>query len=59
MRLSKKDRRDRVKKIGIVGAGLVGSCFKGLDEFEVVHHNEWKDKIRGWSGVVNCAASSE
>ena len=29
-----------MKKIGVVGAGLVGSCFEGLDEFEVVHHNE-------------------
>ena len=31
------------KKFGVVGAGLVGSCFKDLDEFEVVHHNEWED----------------
>ena len=44
-----------MKKIGVVGAGLVGSCFKGLEGYEVVHRNEWKDKIRGWAGVVNCA----
>ena len=44
-----------VKKIGVVGAGLVGSCFKGLDNFQVVHRNEWKDKIQSWAGVVNCA----
>ena len=30
-----------MKKIGVVGAGLVASCFEGLDEFEVVRHNEW------------------
>ena len=44
-----------MKKIGVVGAGLVGSCFKELDEFEVVHHNEWKDHIWNWRGVVNAA----
>ena len=44
-----------MKKIGVVGAGLVGSCFKELDEFHVVHRNEWKDHIGNWKGVVNCA----
>ena len=44
-----------MKKIGVVGAGLVGSCFKGLDEFEVVHHNEWKDHVWNWRGIVNAA----
>lgn len=43
------------KKIGVVGAGLVGSCFKGLDEFEVVHRNEWKDRVWNWRGIVNAA----
>ena len=43
------------KKIGVVGAGLVGSCFEGLDEFELVHHNEWKDHIWNWRGIVNAA----
>ena len=32
-----------MKKIGVVGAGLVASCFEGLDEFEVVSHKEWGD----------------
>ena len=45
-----------MKKIGVVGAGLVGSCFKDLDGFQVVHRNEWKDAIWDWKGVVNCAA---
>ena len=44
-----------MKKIGVVGAGLVGSCFKGLDEFEVVHHHEWKDRVWNWRGIVNAA----
>ena len=44
-----------LKKIGIVGAGLVGSCFKGLDDFEVVHHGEWKDAVWNWRGIVNAA----
>lgn len=44
-----------VKKIGVVGAGLVGSCFKGLDNFQVAHRNEWRDKIQNWAVVVNCA----
>ena len=44
-----------MKKIGVVGAGLVGSCFKDLDEFEVVHHNEWKDRVWNWRGIVNAA----
>ena len=44
-----------MKKIGVVGDGLVGSCFKDLDDFEVVHRNEWKDAIWNWSGVVNAA----
>ena len=43
------------KKIGVIGAGLVGSCFKDLDEFQVVHHNEWKDHIWNWRGIVNAA----
>jgi len=43
------------KPVGIVGAGLVGSCFKGLDGFEVVHHNEWKDRVWNWRGIVNAA----
>ena len=29
-----------MKKIGVVGVGLVGSCFTDLDDFEVVHHHE-------------------
>ena len=45
-----------MKKIGVVGAGLVGSCFEGLDEFEVVSHKEWKDRVWNWKGIVNCAA---
>ena len=44
-----------MKKIGVVGAGLVGSCFKELNEFEVVHHNEWKDRVWNWRGIVNAA----
>ena len=44
-----------MKKIGIVGAGLVGSCFLGLDEFEVVHRDEWKDSVWNWRGIVNAA----
>ena len=44
-----------MKKFGVVGAGLVGSCFKELDEFHVVHRNEWKDHIGNWKGIVNCA----
>ena len=44
-----------MKKIGVVGAGLVGSCFLGLDDFQVVHRNEWKDAIWDWRGVVNAA----
>lgn len=44
-----------MKTIGVVGAGTVGSIFKDFDGYEVVHRNEWKDKIRGWSGVINCA----
>ena len=44
-----------MKKIGVVGAGLVGSCFKGLDDFEVVHRNEWKDRVWNWRGIVNAA----
>lgn len=43
------------KKIGVVGAGLVGSCFLDLDDFEVVHHNEWKDAVWNWMGIVNAA----
>ena len=43
------------KKIGVVGAGLVGSVFKELDDFEVVHRNEWKDAIWDWRGIVNAA----
>ena len=44
-----------MKKIGVVGAGLVGSCFKDLDDFEIVHHHEWKDYVSNWAGVVNAA----
>jgi len=44
-----------LKKIGVVGAGLVGSCFKGLDDFEVVHRDEWKDAVWNWRGIVNAA----
>ena len=47
---------NKLKKIGVIGAGLVGSIFKELDEFQVVHRNEWKDVIWDWKGVVNCAA---
>ena len=43
------------KKVGVVGAGLVGSCFKGLDDFEVVHRDEWKDAVWNWRGIVNAA----
>ena len=44
-----------MKKIGVVGAGLVGSCFEGLDDFEVVHRDEWKDRAWSWRGIVNAA----
>ena len=44
-----------MKKFGVVGTGLVGSIFKELDGFQVVHRNEWKDHIWDWKGVVNCA----
>ena len=44
-----------MKKIGVVGAGLVGSCFEGLDDFEVVHRDEWKDRAWNWRGIVNAA----
>ena len=44
-----------MKKFGVIGAGLVGSIFKELDEFQMVHRNEWKDAIWNWKGVVNCA----
>ena len=43
------------KKIGVIGAGLVGSIFKELDGFQVVHRNEWKDAIWDWRGIVNAA----
>lgn len=43
-------------RIGIVGDGLVASVFKGLQDCEVVHRNEWQP-IR-WDGLVNCAAMS-
>ena len=45
-----------MKKIGVVGSGLVGSIFKGLDEYEVVHRNEWSDRVLDWRGIVNCCA---
>ena len=45
-----------MKKIGVVGAGLVGSVFQTQADFEVVHHYEWKDAISDWRGIVNCAA---
>ena len=32
-----------MRQIGVVGSGLVGSCFEGLDEFEMVRHSGWKD----------------
>ena len=47
---------NKLKKFGVIGAGLVGSIFKELDGFQVVHRNEWKDAIWDWKGVVNCAA---
>ena len=34
---------------------MVGSCFKDLDGFEVVHRNEWKDRVWNWRGIVNAA----
>ena len=34
-----------MKKIGVVGAGLVGSCFKGLDDFEVVHRRRFRPPL--------------
>ena len=45
-----------MKKIGIVGTGLVGSCFKNLDDFEVVHRDEWTERVLDWAGIVNCCA---
>ena len=35
-----------MRQIGVVGSGLVGSCFKDLDGFEVVRHKDypWIDK---------------
>ena len=42
------------KRFGIVGAGLVGTLFETVPEFEVVHRNEW-DPVR-WEGLVNTAA---
>ena len=47
---------NKLKKFGVIGAGLVGSVFKELEGFQVVHRNEWKDAIWDWKGVVNCAA---
>ena len=46
----------KMKKIGVVGAGLIGSAFQTEEDFEVVHHYEWKDAISEWRGIVNCAA---
>ena len=46
-----------MNKYGVVGAGLVGSLFEGLDDFEVVHHDEWLP-MRWERGLVNCAAQS-
>ena len=42
------------KRFGVVGAGLVGTLFENVPEFEVVHRNEWSP-IR-WEGLVNTAA---
>lgn len=42
--------------IGIVGDGLVGSLFRGMPRFEVVHRDEWDPIV--WDGLVNCAAMS-
>ena len=45
-----------MKKIGVVGEGLVGSCFKGKSDYHVVHRDEWDAHIFNWSGIVNCCA---
>ena len=40
-------------KIGVIGDGLVGSVFKGLPDYEVVHRDGWKSLE--WNALVNCA----
>ena len=42
------------KKFGVVGAGLVGTLFERVPDFEVVHRNQW-EPVR-WEGLVNTAA---
>ena len=42
------------KRFGVVGSGLVGSLFKEVPGFEVVHRNQWQP-LR-WEGLVNTAA---
>ena len=42
------------KRFGVVGAGLVGSLFQGLEDFDVVHRDQWQP-VR-WEGLVNTAA---
>lgn len=41
-------------KYGVVGAGLVGSIFKGFEDYEVIHRDEWQPMR--WDGLVNCCA---
>ena len=41
------------KRFGVVGAGLVGTLFESVPEFEVVHRNEWEPV-----GVYNLASEA-
>ena len=51
-----------MKKIAIIGGGLVGSCFNDIDGYEVIRSAEWKamDKdlrsLEKYRGFVNCCA---
>lgn len=51
-----------MKKIGVVGAGLVGSIFKNKVDYEVIPSKEWQSLrsdwkiLKKWRGLVNCCA---
>ena len=41
-------------RYGVVGAGLIGSLFKEIRGFDVVHRHQWQP-VRWDGGLVNCA----
>ena len=39
----------------VVGTGVVGSIFKPLDDFDVVHHSDWKELLQSRKAVIDCS----